>query len=364
MKKIISLLLIVVMVFSMTAFASAAVLPNDTLNSKNKEAIDTLYGLGILEGYGNGKYGPWNTLTRAEACSIIVRAMVSEDLIYESRTDTFNDVDYFAWYRADVDTAYRNNYMHGYGDGTFGPNDSVSYAQFATIVLNMLGYNVPKLPGTWPENAVEYANYLNLYYNVSKHNNNDAIYREDVAQMLYNALDCDMVKWVNGRIIKTGETLGEYLTDNYYGYPAKVVDFYHFDNYVKYWLEDSTVGYCEYKNWDSRIEVGDYVYITLDYLGRTVSVDWYYTPEVRLEDEPRYQGIVEEVVRENDVITNIKIAGIGYLPCASDMTNHNNDNVSFEPGVYVLCFFNSNGVVGHIEFYAHNPYEVSVPIEP
>ena len=89
MKKIISLLLVLVMVFSMTAFASAATPFDDTYYSKNREAIEALYGLGILEGYGNGKYGPGNTLTRAEACAIIVRAMVEDDLIYESRVNTF-----------------------------------------------------------------------------------------------------------------------------------------------------------------------------------------------------------------------------------------------------------------------------------
>lgn len=361
MKKIISLLLVLVMVFSMTVFASAANPFEDTYYSKNREAIEALYGLGILEGYGNGKYGPGNTLTRAEACAIIVRAMVEDDLIYESRVDTFTDVDYFAWYRAYVDTAYRHDYMHGYGE-TFGPNDNVTYAQFATIVLNMLGYNCPQLPGEWPENAVEYAEYLNLYFKVSKHDNDDSIYREDAAQMLYNALDCYMVKWVNGKMVKTGETLGEYLIDNYYVYTAYIYDFDKQGDFIKYVLTDTTVGYCNWNEWDNRIENGDHVEISLDYLGRTVSVDFCHRPEVVTDNIVDIEGKVTDFdLYKNGDFKMIEIEGIVY-----DAINLNIDNVvsmdesKFDVGVYCRAYYNTNYVITKIEFVTNS----NVPQNP
>lgn len=336
MKKILSLLLAFVMVFSMTVFASAHSF-NDTYYSKNYEAIEALYGLGILEGYGNGKYGPGNTLTRAEACAIIVRAMVEDDLIYESRTDTFTDIDYFAWYRAYVDTAYRHDYMHGYGK-TFGPNDNVTYAQFATIVLNMLGYNCPKLPGEWPENAVEYAKYLGLYYNVSKHDNDDSIYREDVAQMLYNALDCDMVKWVNGKMVKTGSTLAEFLGANYTTHIHRMYDWEYEKGYVKYRLEeDGLIDYwhwCEVDSFDTRIQSGDYVEITYDYLGRTVSVDFYWR-EIQMEVAPvEIEGVVLEIERyENENLKSVALDGKGTHYFADEYVVENPEKISFNIGV-------------------------------
>ena len=142
MKKIISLLLVLVMVFSMTAFASAAGNSfTDIYNSKNEDAIEFLYDLGLVEGYSVTKFGPKKNLTRAEACALIVRALIEDDEIYASTKDTFIDVDYYAWYREWVDTAYRHDIMHGYGNAKFGPEDHVTYAQYATILVNALGYD-------------------------------------------------------------------------------------------------------------------------------------------------------------------------------------------------------------------------------
>ena len=214
MKKIISLLLVLVMVFSMTAFASAASMPNDVYHSKNREAIETLYHYGILEGHGNGKYMPKDTLTRAEACAMITRAMLVDENIEPSYRSYFSDVTK-TWQRKYIDTAVRHDYMHGYGDGTFGPEDEVTYAQFATIVLNMLGYNAPELDGTWPENTEEIADVLKIYYNTTNHELNDAITREDAAQMIYNALDCYVVEWVRGEIRRTSATLADVIVTDY-----------------------------------------------------------------------------------------------------------------------------------------------------
>ena len=209
MKKIISLLLVLVMVFSMTVFASAAGNSfTDIYNSKNEDAIEFLYDLGLVEGYSVTKFGPKKNLTRAEACALIVRALIEDDEIYASAKDNFVDVDDYAWYREWVDTAYRNHIMHGYGNGVFGPEDHVTYAQYATILVNALGYDSLDFEGTWPANVEELAVKLDLYDNVSVHVSDDEITREDAAQMLYNALWCKMVGM-------RGVTLYDVVTEKY-----------------------------------------------------------------------------------------------------------------------------------------------------
>ena len=232
MKKILSVILAVIMVFSMTAMVSARPVYDSYFNhtnnvyhehyvtdgyhfydshkSENRAAIEYLYSIGILQGYGNGYYGPDKSLTRAEACAIIVRMMVESYGIRKSHT-SFVDVADNAWYRAYVDTAHREGYMNGYGKNTFGPEDEVTYAQFATIILNMLGYDAVNLNGTWPANVEEIADKIGLYNRVGNFVSNDTIYREDVAQMLYNALRCYMVRSYNGKFIPTGKTLGEFI---------------------------------------------------------------------------------------------------------------------------------------------------------
>jgi hypothetical protein len=50
------------MCFSCTAFAADF---KDTVNHPNREAIDVINTLNVIEGYPNGDFGPNETLTRA-----------------------------------------------------------------------------------------------------------------------------------------------------------------------------------------------------------------------------------------------------------------------------------------------------------
>lgn len=47
----------------------------DNLDESLKEDVLKAYGLGIISGYGNGKFKPLNTATRAEASSLIIRML-------------------------------------------------------------------------------------------------------------------------------------------------------------------------------------------------------------------------------------------------------------------------------------------------
>lgn len=226
MKKILSIFLVLVMVFSLTMFASAAEF-TDISNSKNEKAIEELYDLGLIEGYGSHKFGPNKTLTRAEAATLVVRAMIEDGMIYMTPVGHFNDVSRDSWYKIYVDTAYRNDLMHGHGHNRFDPNSEITYVQFKTLVLNMLGYSAPRLPGTWPSNVNEIADYLDLDYNTSYYDNNDPIEREDAAQMIFNALSCYMVEYKNGIPYETDtlfrDLFDKDLSDNFVGIVTTVL---------------------------------------------------------------------------------------------------------------------------------------------
>lgn len=218
MKKFMALILSLVMLFSLStvAFAADDGYFYDISKSKNEDAIEYLYDLGVIEGYGNHKFGPNDTLTRAQACAIIVRAMLTDEEIFRDYNDTFVDVNWNDWYRSYVDTAYRHSYMHGYGKGYFGPTDQVTYAQFATIITNVLGYYATKIGGTWPANVFTIADKIGLFKNVTKQAlASDPITREDAAQMIYNALDCNLVTFVDGKLVETTATLRAVVDSDY-----------------------------------------------------------------------------------------------------------------------------------------------------
>ena len=223
MKKIIAVILAVIMIMSLATVAFAANSFTDISNSKNKEAIETLYELGVIDGYSKTKFGPKLTLSRAEACAVMVRALYGDKIVYW--TNSFTDVPVRAWYAPYVDVAVYYDIMHGHSATTFAPDEDITYDQMATLVLNALGYNAPQLSGTWPENVERIANILGLYDNTSRFVlGSDAITREDACQMLYNALDCSVVEYVRGRIVETDQTLYEAMGFEYEPTPAPTPD--------------------------------------------------------------------------------------------------------------------------------------------
>ena len=223
MKKIIAVILAVIMIMSLATVAFAANSFTDISNSKNKEAIETLYELGVIDGYSKTKFGPKLTLSRAEACAVMVRALYGDKIVYW--TNSFTDVPVRAWYAPYVDVAVYYDIMHGHSATTFAPDEDITYDQMATLVLNALGYNAPQLSGTWPENVERIANILGLYDNTSRFVlGSDVITREDACQMLYNALDCSVVEYVRGRIVETDQTLYEAMGFKYEPTPAPTPD--------------------------------------------------------------------------------------------------------------------------------------------
>lgn len=48
------------------------------------------------------------------------------------------------WAENDINNLYQTNIINGYGDGRFGPNDRVTRTQFLTIALRALNYDAPE----------------------------------------------------------------------------------------------------------------------------------------------------------------------------------------------------------------------------
>lgn len=214
MKKFIAIIMAVIMVMSFVTIAFAANGFTDVSKSKYETAINELYDLGIVNGYSATKFGTNYTLTRAEACAIIVRALYGEKMIHD--VINFTDVSYRDWFYDYVNTAIFYDVMHGHNATTFAPNDEITYDQMTTLILNALGYNAPQLAGEWPVNVERIAAHLGLYTNIYSYvDGSDPITRGEACQMLYNALDCYVVEYVRGRIVETDYTLYEAMGFSY-----------------------------------------------------------------------------------------------------------------------------------------------------
>ena len=98
-------------------------------------AVSTLANVGIIEGYEDGSFGPSKTMTRAEFATICARI---GELTPEYKS-SFVDVTADHWAYKFIISAADNNWVVGYGDGKFGPNDTITRAQVVTILNRVLG---------------------------------------------------------------------------------------------------------------------------------------------------------------------------------------------------------------------------------
>ena len=98
-------------------------------------AVNTLASLGIVTGYGNGQFGPDDSITRAQFTTIAMRFANLDT----SGENIFTDVSEDDWFYEFVVGAIKYGWIGGYPDGRFGPNDTITRAQVTTIVNRMLG---------------------------------------------------------------------------------------------------------------------------------------------------------------------------------------------------------------------------------
>lgn len=305
MKKFIAIIMAVIMVMSFATITFAANGFTDVSKSRYEDAINELYNLDIVNGYSATKFGTDYTLTRAEACAIIVRALYGEKTV--PNVINFTDVPYRDWFYDYINTAVYYNIMHGHSITTFAPNDEITYDQMATLVLNTLGYNAPQLSGEWPVNIERIATRLGLYTNIPIYfSGSEYITRGEACQMLYNALDCYVVEYINSRIVETNYTLYEKMGFSYepeYIYATGTItdlvdvsDYYRTNTY--YYLITLNDYNTYLVNSDTELDVKDYIEIYTDkktiYHSDYLWVVSYVSKNIV---DPSYiQGTVEKVV--------------------------------------------------------------------
>lgn len=98
-------------------------------------AVNTLGSLGIVGGIGDGRFDPNRPITRAEFCVIATRFAK----VVSTVKNPFSDINAQDWYYTAVTTAASYDWVTGMGDGTFRPYDVITRAQAATIINRMLG---------------------------------------------------------------------------------------------------------------------------------------------------------------------------------------------------------------------------------
>lgn len=190
-KRIIVMILCVAIFASMQVFALE--FPDVTDENKNAEAIDVLSSLGIIKGYEDGQFKPDKEVTRAELTSLLMRLLNLSITGTEVADSGYVDVANNHWAVYDIKTASGMGIIKGFGDGNFGPEQSVTFEQAVKMVVAMLGYESLAIDkGGWPDGYVAQGRDLGLLKNAEMTQTEPAP-RKIIAQILYNALNVDLM---------------------------------------------------------------------------------------------------------------------------------------------------------------------------
>lgn len=101
-----------------------------------EQAVDYCRENGLMTGTGENKFSPEGKVTRAMLAVVLHRMAGSPAVTGESG---FSDVPANAWYAQAVCWASRNGVMGGYGGGRFGPADPVTREQLAAVFWRLAG---------------------------------------------------------------------------------------------------------------------------------------------------------------------------------------------------------------------------------
>lgn len=202
LKRTLSLALASVMLVGMMSVGASAVNASDFTDADeivNKDAVSTMTALGIINGKEDGSYfDPTGTVTRAEMAKMLCVAINGgvDPVLGVKDTPTFTDIKGH-WAESYIEYCAANGIIAGRGNNKFDPTGTVSATEAAKMLLGVLGYSAEKsglVGNDWAINTNVLANQNGLYKKLANLNANTLLTRDNAAQMIYNALDANMVE--------------------------------------------------------------------------------------------------------------------------------------------------------------------------
>ena len=204
LKRALSLGLTATMISGLMVMGSSAASYADVTSKQNEEAIEVLKTVGIMVGDENGKFNPDAKVTRNEMAVVMCNLLDYTVASYKG-TSPFTDVP--EWAEPYVAACYTNGITSGYDKVTYGGSDTVTTGQAALMLLKALGYfqYSADFGSDWLVETTKNGSTAGLFDGVAT-GAKEALTRNDVAQMVLNALEADLVKAEkNGSDVQVGD---------------------------------------------------------------------------------------------------------------------------------------------------------------
>ncbi len=177
-------------------FAGAAF--TDEADIKAEDAVNMLASLGVITGYNDGSYQPDKVVTRAEMAKMIfvVRNNKIDDSAYQNNYSKLTDIANH-WAKGYIKFCESQGIIAGRGNNKFDPDAAVTGVEAAKMLLVVSGYDTDKAGLTglnWRTNTLKYAGAAGILDDVNSPLES-GLPRQYAAQMIYNTLDVNRVKW-------------------------------------------------------------------------------------------------------------------------------------------------------------------------
>jgi len=181
--------LLLVLSLVLGSFSMVFAAPADVVGTDYEEDVAKLMAIGVLAGYPDGTFKPENTVTRAEFAKMIVVASGLEDAaVLSAGVTQFPDVTADHWAAGYINVATQKKFIEGYPNGNYGAEDDITYAQMFTILIRAIG-----LGDVVEKDGVWPSNYLAKAVQLELNDGlssaaNDAATRGDVAIAFVNTI--------------------------------------------------------------------------------------------------------------------------------------------------------------------------------
>ncbi len=222
LKKVISTIAAVAILAS-TASAFAVTFPDVDESASYASDVELLVALGVVNGDDNGKFNPDNTVTRAEFAKMVVEALGRGDAASKSTYTKFADAQGH-WAAGYIEAGVAAEFINGYDENTFGPDDTVTYAQAVKMLVGAAGYEAwAQQAGGWTAGYMSYGSSLGITTGVTGVTNDTALTRAQCAVLIANAMKAPLL--VTDGYNHVGTLNGVVMVPNYV----------QMDEYGEYW---------------------------------------------------------------------------------------------------------------------------------
>lgn len=135
LKHTVIILSIIILAMSSLICTYAIEFIDIDINSEDASCIKKMVDAGIVNGYPDGNFKPYDKIKRRDAIKIINKTF---GFTTKTVSVDFSDIKNTDWYYDELLIAVGNNYIEGYLDKTFRPENQITREQFCKILCTVL----------------------------------------------------------------------------------------------------------------------------------------------------------------------------------------------------------------------------------